>query len=138
MGQVTLQGSFELLNCANCSISFAIPTKLNSELMRNHETFYCPKGHSNYYPGKSDEEKLQEEIHSLEKSLSAANERTDHWYKRTQEEKRSKAAHKAHYTILKKKVKKGQCPCCDKIFPDVAEHIKTTHPDYNKKMKVRK
>ena len=138
MGQITLHGEFDVVNCANCGLLFAMPTRLREEYQNNHKTFYCPKGHSNYYPQKSDKEILEEELEQEKHNAEYYRIKSKDNYERYEAEKRSKAAHKAHYTMLKKKVKKGQCPCCEKTFPDVAEHIKSVHPDYNKKMKVKK
>jgi hypothetical protein len=137
MGQITLSGEFDLLTCS-CGATYALPTAFVKVRMDDHETFYCPNGCAKYYPQESDKEKLRREKEALEIQLYDSKRASEHWRENAEAEKRSKAAHKAHYTILKKKIKKGECPCCNKSFPDVAEHIKTLHPDYNKKMKLKK
>ncbi|MCC7158854.1 MAG: hypothetical protein IT281_04890 [Ignavibacteria bacterium] len=138
MGQITLHGEFEVINCGGCGVTFALTSSFVEKRRNDHKGFYCPNGCNRYYPGKSDEEILKEKLAAAQSNVEYWSRRSTANYEKYEAEKRSKAAHKAHYTMLKRKVKKGQCPCCEKTFPDVAEHIKNTHPDYNKKMKVKK
>jgi hypothetical protein len=50
--------------CINerCHTIFLIPATVRDELKRTHETFYCPFGHNMYYPAKTAEEKLREQL----------------------------------------------------------------------------
>ncbi len=48
-------------SCSKCKISFWITVKHDKELQRCHNSFYCPNGHSQFYPGKTDAEKALEE-----------------------------------------------------------------------------
>lgn len=45
--------------CANkgCQSVIHLHHDVEEKLRRTHETFYCPAGHSNYFPGATDEEK---------------------------------------------------------------------------------
>lgn len=40
-----------------CQSTIHLHHDVEAKLRRSHETFYCPAGHSNYFPGKTDEEK---------------------------------------------------------------------------------
>ena len=138
MAEIQLTSTYVTETCCNCGIAFAMPRDFYNQRREDHQYFYCPKGHGQYYTAESDKEILQRKNEELKKNLFEANDRVTYWFDRSESEKRSKAAYKAHHTILKKKIKKGQCPCCNQNFPDVAEHIKSSHPDYNKRMKVKK
>ncbi len=48
-------------SCIRCGVRFSMPTELDNQLRNCHNTFYCPNGHKQYYPGKSETEKLEEE-----------------------------------------------------------------------------
>jgi len=48
------------LECAACAMFFAIPAQFMRNRRRDHEEFYCPSGHKNYYTGKSDIEIAKE------------------------------------------------------------------------------
>lgn len=54
------------VECAQCHAVFCVPVGLHAELRRTHRTFYCPRGHSNYYPQKTAEQK---KIERLEREL---------------------------------------------------------------------
>jgi hypothetical protein len=53
--------------CASkgCQGTIHLHHDVEAKLRRTHETFYCPAGHSNYFPGKTDEQKR---IDSLERT----------------------------------------------------------------------
>lgn len=61
-----------LVNCASCGMSFAITSDFEGTLRECHNTFYCPKGHHNYFPAKTDVEKLREKLAEKSSSLVAA------------------------------------------------------------------
>lgn len=47
--------------CITCGVVFALPCILRKQLLKNHDTFYCPNGHAQVFSGKSREEELGEE-----------------------------------------------------------------------------
>jgi hypothetical protein len=54
--------------CIVCGVPFWITKSYQKKLYRCHNTFYCPNGHVQYYPGETDFEKLkkaQREIQNL-------------------------------------------------------------------------
>ena len=56
--------------CANCHLPFAITDDLRERLLKSHSSFYCPMGHGNHYGGKSDEEKLREQLREKKSLLN--------------------------------------------------------------------
>jgi DNA-directed RNA polymerase alpha subunit len=40
------------IDCANCGTAFSIPEDLWRRRKADHKSFFCPNGHSNYYPEK--------------------------------------------------------------------------------------
>lgn len=52
--------------CVNCKITFWITAEHQQELLRCHNTFYCPNGHPQSYRGETDKAKLER----LEKILA--------------------------------------------------------------------
>lgn len=53
--------------------TFWLDDDLERQLRRNHKTYYCPAGHPQYFPGKTDEE---ERIEELEAALERAGRRS--------------------------------------------------------------
>jgi len=105
---------------AKCGICFAMPETFNEELRKNHESFFCPKGHSQSYPGKSDEEILRDKLKDAEWRL--AEEKRSHDRTRgVREELRRKICR------AKRRVARGRCPVigCKAKFPDLKEHLRS-------------
>lgn len=67
-------------NCATCYVSFSIPAAMERRLRECHNTFYCPSGHANFYPAKSDleitKQKLSQKEREIESLLAAQKKAT--------------------------------------------------------------
>lgn len=105
--------------CITCGCVFAIPARLQEQLIKNHQGFYCPNGHPQSYCGETEEAKLRKE-------LRIANE-----YKAEYIEQRNKL--QKQLNDIKERISKGVCPCCNRTFKQLTRHIKTKHPEYYKK-----
>lgn len=51
--------------CLTCGVLFAMPRTLTDRHKRDHESFYCPNGHTQHYVSKSDVELAKEEAAKL-------------------------------------------------------------------------
>ena len=107
---------FRTEECCNCGMPFAMTEDFHDRRRNDHELFYCPYGHEQYYSGKSNEEKLKERL--------------------AQEQARSmKAENKAgkisrSYSKMRKRIANGVCPCCNRTFQNLLSHMKTEHPEF--------
>ena len=114
---------FEEINCADCGVSFCMPNEMVTHRRTSHKTFFCPNGHSNYYAGKSEEEKLKEKLANETARLQAALSRENSERARADKLDKKLASHK-------KRAANGVCPCCTRTFKQLAAHMKTKHPEY--------
>lgn len=123
--KVTETIEFVLEECCNCGIPFFLPSYHQKRLINNPgESFYCPNGHSQHYTGKTDSQKKIEE---LEKKV--ANERLAYEsMTNTMLDERNKS--RKLKTQLNR-VHKGVCPCCNRTFSQLANHMKNKHPQYD-------
>lgn len=55
------------ITCSSCGIRWDVPDQYQDDRRQDHATFYCPNGHSQWYPGKTAQEK---KIAELEKQLA--------------------------------------------------------------------
>lgn len=113
-------------SCCSCGVPFAIPTYLQDQLRESHKTFYCPNGHPQSYIGKTEADKLRDQLRNVE------NDR-DWWKGRDAEKERRLTAAKGQMTKLRKRVENGVCPCCNRHFVNVERHMKSKHPDVAEK-----
>lgn len=101
-------------HCFKCGVLFAFPERLHEAVKRDKATFWCPNGHSQVYK-ESTEEELRRQLANAEESLRI--ERVDR--ERVQRDLRRALARTGN----------GLCPCCNRSFPQLADHIRTQHPD---------
>jgi hypothetical protein len=110
--------------CAHCSVEFAIPPGLEAVLHVNEETFYCPFGHSQYFPkGATAEQIAKARAEIAERNL--ANREED-----LRSERASHAATKGHLTRARQREAAGVCPMCHRSFAQVRRHMDRMHPDF--------
>lgn len=121
--QFIMQQKMVLEECCDCHITFAVTTTFQKARQKDHNSFYCPMGHSQYYSNQSEEEKLRNQL------------RIEREYKEEYREERDRLkgsliATKGHQTRLRKRIANGVCPCCKRNFKNLAGHMKSQHPDF--------
>jgi hypothetical protein len=114
------------VECAQCSLPFGVTEHLMRERRNDHATFYCPRGHGNYYPHESDEEQLR-------RRLKFEREKTARLTANLDQTTASLSATKGVVTKQRQKlarVKAGVCPCCNRSFQNLGRHMESKHPGY--------
>ncbi len=122
---IVVNSTYELVDCPNCGMSFAITEEFENRRRDDGHSFYCPHGHSMSY-GDTTQKQLQRE---REKSARLT-ARLDQVKADRDAAERSRSALKGQVTKIRNRVANGVCPCCNRTFPDLAAHMKTKHPDY--------
>ncbi len=119
---ISLMQEFALETCCNCGVAFAIPQGLQAQLRANGNSFYCPNGHSQQYTVTT--------VQKLERQLAAANQATE--VERRQRIEAERLAHKieGQRRKLAKRISGGVCPCCNRTFQNLMDHMKTQHKGF--------
>ena len=103
--------------CCTCEMSFAMPSDFHRRALDDHRRwFFCPAGHQQHYTGPTPLELEKRARANAEEQARIA--RAEHV--RVEMELRRQARRQAG----------GVCPCCNRSFPALAEHIEGQHPDY--------
>jgi hypothetical protein len=115
---VTLTG----ITCCKCGVRFAAPETWVSNRIQSHESFFCPNGHSQSFVGKTEAQKLREELDKAKRDLE---------YQRNARlsTERQLSAAKGEATKMKNRINKGVCPCCNRSFTNLRRHMATKHPE---------
>lgn len=122
-------------SCCNCSVVFAMPSELCDRRRNDHQTFYCPNGHPQYYTGKTDAQKERERREAAERDLEFVRQQRDSALK-SNSGLRAVATRRARdLERLEERVLAGVCPCCHRTFQNLHRHVKTKHPAFAKKRK---
>lgn len=58
-------------HCCQCGVAFAMTDRFKKQRLRDHELFYCPAGHGQYYTGKSETQKLKDKLDQTRIELEA-------------------------------------------------------------------
>lgn len=112
-----------VIECGECGITFGMTEEFIKQRRADHHSFYCPNGHSRYYPQKSEAEKLRDRLRSAEAQLT-------HTQDQLQMTEYQRRAQKGQNTRLKNRIAAGVCPCCNRSFQDLRRHMAGQHPDY--------
>lgn len=118
---------FEVVECANCGVPFAMTDDYVRKLRERGNAFHCPSGHSNCY-GDSTIEKLRRQVEEKSREVTAAK-------CETLAEKQKREAVEADLKRYERRTKHGVCPCCRRTFVKLATHIEKAHPGYGPKQK---
>ena len=131
MTTIELGTQLVAMECINCGITFAFPASYNARLRETHANFYCPNGHAQAYLGKTEAEKLRDELKREQERITRLQSSVEFWKGREQTKERSLRAHKGIVTKLRKRIAHGVCPCCHRKFKDLRDHMRTEHPEWN-------
>ena len=124
--------TFTVICCATCAMDFGVPERFEKDRRDDHGGFTCPKGHSNVFYGKSDEEKLCGQLNREKDRHTRTRHELDQEESRHKDTKHSLRAQKAAKTRLKKRIANGVCPCCNHSFKNLHRHISSQHPNFVK------
>lgn len=115
--------TLSLLTCGGCGIAYGVPDTWLAERRTDHKTFNCPNGCSRAFQGKTEVEKLREQLQRTES-------RVTHWQDQAEAAERSARAQRGINTKLRQRIANGICPCCHRSFVNLAKHMSGQHPDY--------
>lgn len=114
--------NFTVMSCCVCGVRFGMENEFYEERLGDGKFWYCPSGH------------CQQFTDTREKKLKRELDRTTRCLQRTQEDLHSteyaRRAAKGQLTKAKKRIANGVCPCCNRSFADLHEHMACKHPDY--------
>ena len=121
--QLNIAMEFEQRECPCCGIHYCVPRAYMDECRRNPDQhFYCPVGHARHF-AESESDRLRRERDRLKQETA-----------RLEDERRLALdrAERAEQTNrrLKKRAAAGTCPCCQRTFSNMSQHMRRQHPDY--------
>lgn len=122
---ITVEYRLVAITCGECGVSFGLGSEFIKARRADQRTFYCPNGHSRWYPPpkRTEADRLREQ---LEAARSLATRERD----RRERAERQRAAAKGQVTKIKRRVANGVCPCCNRSFADLQRHMAGQHPGF--------
>lgn len=121
------------LTCPACGIFFSVPDHWESARREDKKSFYCPNGHSQSFT-QSEADKLRLERDRLKQQLAQKDDSIQFYRGLKERAERRVSAAKSQITRIKSRAKAGVCPCCNRTFQNMSEHMKRQHPDFDPKV----
>lgn len=126
MAIFTAVDTFEIEHCCECGMAFAMTSDFQRRRLSAKDSFYCPAGHSQHYIGMSDKDRAQH----LAGELDMERTRRRDAQKAADYATRARKAVSTRLRKVKQRVGHGVCPCCNRTFKQLADHMATQHPGY--------
>ena len=125
------QMTFELEECCVCYAPFMMTIDATKRLLKNHELFYCPYcGKPQHYTGKSEEQKLKEQLAAETRRKEAALRRANEARIEADKMRAKEEVQRKSKLRMKNRIKHGVCPCCNRTFKNLQNHMKSKHADF--------
>lgn len=124
--------TFEVCECTVCGVSYGMTVNYRNSRRRDHKTWYCPNGDSQYFPGESEIEKAERLRKAATARAEALRDQLNASERSKADLERSRAALKGHLTRARNRIANGVCPVagCHRHFDNVQAHMTTEHPTY--------
>ena len=114
------------INCGICGGVYAINERYRNQKEVEGGGWCCPYCQCDCgYFGETKEQLLEKQLEIQKRSNKFLREQNEKERNRTRAEKAAK-------TRIKNRIKNGVCPCCNRTFKNIHDHMKTKHPDYVK------
>ena len=123
--------TLEVTSCCMCGVEFAVPAKMIAEKREIGGSLYCPNGHCLTW-GDTELKRIRRKLAVEQQRLNTQKEYTRVERERCEATERRLSATKGVLTKTKKRVGGGACPCCNRWFQKLADHMKCKHPQYKK------
>lgn len=128
---------FTPIECCSCHVIFGVTNEFHKHRRNDHKRFHCPScGIGQSFSGPSEEELLRQERDRLKQSLAQRDDEIKRQRELRKSEERKVVAYKGVVTRTKKRIAGGACPCCNRTFQNLAQHMKTKHENYVQKDEV--
>lgn len=108
--------------CGECGIEFHVPQHFYDERRKTGKGWHCPNGHSRVFR-ESDADKFRRERDQAKQEIARIEQEREEQRARAEKAERATAR-------LKKRASAGTCPCCNRTFANMAEHMKGQHPEF--------
>lgn len=119
--------------CITCKCQVWIPNALHeaAHAAAGKLSFYCSYGHEMVFSrGESELDKIRRERDRLTQRLAEKDDEITRQRERTDAAERRRAAAQGQVTKIKNRVGNGVCPCCNRTFQNLANHMAHQHPTF--------
>ena len=127
---LNLDMQFHVVNCGECGGVYAMNQRYVKQKSDKGGYWTCPYCKCSWGYGESEIQRLDKQLKQAQKQKEWAEQSI-----KIERELRHKAelrerGQKAAKTRIKNRIANGVCPCCNRSFQNLHQHMKKQHPDY--------
>lgn len=108
--------------CGECGVWFGMDEVIRQRRLEDGKTWYCPNGHPRAF--------MDSELSKERKRAGRLAAQLDQERAAREAEERSHSATKGKLTKTRNRLSGGVCPCCNRTFVKLGQHMKTKHPEF--------
>lgn len=137
------ESTLVVVTCSTCHVTYAIPQTFYKSALKyrgdqvNGWKICCPFGHTWWYIGKTEADKLREQVKREQDEVARQRSRAGRLAAERDQARASAKAQKAAKTRIRNsrerertRVAAGVCPECNRTFQNLARHMQGQHPDH--------
>lgn len=124
------------VNCSQCGIVYALPAAMIAkavQLGHSQITWRCPTqgcAENWGYHGDSETEKLERKLQWAREATVRERARAEQAEAEARGQKAAKTRFKNQRDQGRARAAAGVCPCCNRSFKQLRQHLASQHPDY--------
>lgn len=120
------------INCGECGGTYAINERYRQQKYDKKEGWHCPycRVGWGYTNTETDADRLKKQLEAEQRVSANLRVRRDEALAEADHFRKSRDGMKGAYRKVAVRVKNGVCPCCNRTFSCLAEHMKDKHPDF--------
>ena len=120
--------TYHLVSCATCSVRFGIPDGLYLRAVKRASgSIFCPAcGRESVWRESEDQKRIKD----LEKKLAWEASECARQKSARDAAEASLIATRGVVTRLKRRASAGVCPCCNRTFKQLSQHMANKHPEF--------
>lgn len=122
--------------CSECGVLYGLERNYANRRSQQNKSWYCPNGHNQVFResaltrAEKAAQRAQELLDQERRCHESTRERLSSVARNLEHTEKRRAAQAGVTTRMKNRIKNGVCPCCKRTFRQLAEHMKTMHPEY--------
>lgn len=128
--KANLSFDFDFVTCYQCGVVIWMEAWILKKRRNDHRSFFCYNGHSQSFSGETVAQCLKKQLDRERGLTRMARDEAANEHRRAEHLGRSRDVYKGKLKATKQRIKNGVCPCCNRTFANLHDHMATKHPDY--------
>ena len=128
-GKLAAISAMEKVSCCACGTVFAVNLEFVNKRREDKRAFYCPNGHELVFM-ESETDRLRRQVAQLTSRCNQVSKEADRQREAKERKQRQLSATRGQITKIKNRIGRGVCPCCNRTFQNLAQHMHQEHPGF--------